>query len=248
MEKFLESIGLSKTESKIYLSLLEKGEQKTSEIISSTKINSGRIYEILSNLQSKGFISKIEKNGVKYFSASPPTVLEDFMKQKEKELEIQKKEVSESIPKLLEKYSSNKKETQIEVFTGKNGMKSAYEILFNESKKEKDLYVLGISSQLNYAKWLPNFMLNYTFPKRKRLKLKTKKLMNFEAKSEKLWKTDKSEIKYIETDALTSYEIMGEVVIIQILQGDTIHLVIKDKQVAKDFRKQFNLMWKNAKK
>ena len=248
MEKFLESIGLSKTESKIYISLLEKGEQKTSEIINSTKINSGRIYEILSHLQAKGFISKIIKNGIKYFSASPPTILKDFIKDKEEKLEKQKLEINELVPKLMTKYSTNKSETQIEVFTGKNGMKSAYEIIFNESVKDKNLYVLGISSQINYPKWLPNFMINYTFPKRKMLKLKTKKLMNNETRDEKLWKMDKPEIRYIPTDALTSYEILGDVVIIQILQGDTINLVIKDKQVANDFREQFQLLWRNARK
>lgn len=247
MEELLGSIGLSKTESKIYLTLLERGEQKTSEIISSTKINSGRIYEILSTLQSKGFTSKIIKNGIKYFSAAPPTILQDYLKEKEIEIEKEKKEIDTLLPKLLEKYSSNKKETQIEVFTGKSGMKSAYEILFAEATHDKNLYVTGISSQLNYAKWLPNFMLTYTYPKRKRLKLKTKKLMNIEAKEEKLWRTDKAEVKFIPTDALTSYEILGDVIIIQILQGDTVHLVIKDKQVANDFKKQFLLMWKNAK-
>ena len=248
MEKLLESIGLSKTESKIYLSLLEKGEQKTSEILKSINVNSGRIYEILDNLQSKGFISQTTKNKVKYFSAAPPTILQDYIKNKEKTIESQKQEINNLLPKLMKRFSKETSKTEIQIFTGKQGMKSSYEILFQEGKKDKNLYITGTSKQFEFKKWLPTLMDTYVYPNRKRLKLKIKKLMNIEAKKQKLPKTDKSEIKYTNLDSLTSYEILGDIIIIQILQGDTIHLVIKNKQVAEDFKKQFMLLWNNAKR
>jgi sugar-specific transcriptional regulator TrmB len=216
--------------------------------MTSTKLNSGRIYEILDNLQSKGFISKTTKNKVKYFSATPPTILQDYIKNKEKNIEKQKQEINTLLPELMLKYSKESNDTEIQIFTGKQGMKSSYEILFQEAKKDKNLYITGTSQQFEYNKWLPTLMNTYAYPTRKRLKLKTKKLMNLKAKKQKLPKTDNSQIKYTNLDSLTSYEILGNVVIIQILQGETIHLVINSKQVAQDFKKQFLLLWNSSQK
>ena len=248
MHELLTSIGLSLTESKIYLTLLDKGELKAGEIVSYSKINSGRLYEILDALQSKGFISCVVKDGVKFFSAAPPTILRDYLEKQENELTARKARIDDLLPQLMKKYSSVSSDISVEVFLGKKGMRSSYEILYAQKNTDKKLFVLGVSAQLSQAKWVPLFIKTYIYPIRKRLKFKIKKIMDVGSRSNALFKEDKSTIRFAELNSLTSYEILGSVVVIQIMQGDGIFLVIRGEQVANDFKNQFNLLWKQAEK
>jgi sugar-specific transcriptional regulator TrmB len=244
----LVKIGLTSTEAKIYEALLSHGTLKTSEILKETKMNSGRIYDILANLQNKGFISTTTENGIKKFKAAPPHIIEEYLKEQESQIKEKQLEISKLLPSLEKIYGQNKEETKVEVYIGSKGMRTAYEILFKEADKDKNLYVTGITKQANYTSWLPTLLKTFIYPTRQRLRLKTKKIMNEEARKEEIWHTDKSEIRYLPLTALTSYEILGNIVIIQVAQEETINLVIKSKQVADDFREQFNLLWKSAKK
>jgi len=248
MQEILTSIGLSQTESKIYLALLKYGELKTGEIVTRSKINSGRIYEILENLQNKGFISRVIKNGVKYFSAAPPTMLQEYLEKQEQELINKKNQVDEMLPQLMQTYTQSSEDVKVEVFVGKKGMRSSYEILHGQAEHDKKLYVMGISRQFSQAVWVPLFAKTYIYPARKRLKLKIKKIMDIDSKTKKIFKEDKSTIRYMKLNALTSYEILGAVVVIQIMQGDGTFLVIRSKRVADDFKNQFDFLWKQAKK
>ena len=248
LQNTLTKIGLTSTESKIYEVLLNNGSMKTSEILKKAKLNSGRIYDVLSNLQNKGFISIIIENNIKKFKAAPPHIIEEYLKEQELQIKQKHQEIINILPSLQKIYEQTKTQTTVEVYTGYKGMRTAYEILFKESDKDKNLYVTGITTQTKQASWLPIFLKTFVYPSRKRLRLKIKKIMNTKARTEKVWSKDNSEIKYLALTALTSYEILGDVVIIQLAQEDTINLVIRSKQVANDFREQFNLLWQNAKK
>lgn len=248
MEKFLEKIGLSPSESKIYLCLLKYGELKTSEILSKTELNSGRIYDILGNMQKKGFVSSIIRNNVKYFTAAPPEILEEYIDEKEKEVRKQTELVKSKLPELKKIYKQNQNDPSVEVYLGKKGAKSAYQILLQNAKKGDTHYVIGITKQAFYAPWLINLLKTHIYPERIRKGLKVRKLMNTEAKKEALWKNDKSEIRYLPWNILSSYEVLGDVVMIQIFQNELICLVIKNKQTAQDYKEQFELLWGMAKK
>jgi len=248
LEKTLERIGLTPSESKIYLALLKYGELKTGEILKRTNINSGRIYDILTNLESKGFISKTTKNTVKYFKAAPPHIIQQHLESRAQELAEEQKSITQQLPDFEKLYKSHEHDVGVEIYIGKKGMRTAYEILFAQAAKHKDYYVIGITQQKRYADWLPLFLETYVYPTRKRLKCKVRKIINQEARHESLWKKDDSEIRYLPLTMLTSYDILGDIVIVQIFQGETINIIIKNKQTADDFREQFNLLWKIAKK
>ena len=67
--KILEEIGLTKSEVKTYLALLEIGSSSTGDIVEKAQVASSKIYEILDKLSQKGLVSFIIKSGVKYFEA-----------------------------------------------------------------------------------------------------------------------------------------------------------------------------------
>ena len=64
-ESLLEKIGLTKSEIKVYLALLELGCSATGKIVEKSKASSSKIYEILDRLMQKGLVSFIIKSGIK---------------------------------------------------------------------------------------------------------------------------------------------------------------------------------------
>lgn len=151
LQELLEKIGLSPSESKIYLALLKNGELKVGDILKKTEINSGRIYDILTNLENKGFISKIIKDTIKYYKAAPPIILQEYMQEKEQELENQKNLIATEIKKFEKIYREHDSEVSVEIYTGKKGMRTAFEILFANAKPGDTHYVVGITTQTKYV-------------------------------------------------------------------------------------------------
>jgi len=122
IENILSEIGLNQSEIKVYLALLELGESKAGEIIKKSKLNSGRIYEIFDSLQKKGFISHINKSGIKYFSPTDPRKLSKFISVKENKIKRQKKDFDSLLPEIMKKINSKKINTNVEVYIGFDGM------------------------------------------------------------------------------------------------------------------------------
>ena len=132
-EKILEEIGLTKGESKVYLTLLKLGETTTGKIIEEAQISSGKIYEILDKLIAKGLASFIIKEKTKYFQASSPNRIMDYLHEKEDNLKAKEQEFEKQLPSLLSLQQLKKKEHEATLFKGFKGF-----------KKSKDLKIQNI--------------------------------------------------------------------------------------------------------
>jgi len=248
MEQILEQIGLTPTEAKVYLALLELGESKAGEILKKSNLNSGRIYEVLSSLEKKGLISTIIKKKIKLFIPSPPERVLSYAKERIEALEERKNEMEEILPSLQEKFSKLKQKTSVEVFFGAAGQKTAYSLLFKEAKKDKNLYVTGIVSKEKYSKEIINNLIYYVYKERTRLKLKTHKLASEETRNEEIFKSDKSSTKYLPFPLFTGIQTLGDTTIILLEKDPIISIVIHNKNITNDFKEQFRFLWKIAKK
>jgi len=109
--ELLEEIGLTKGEIKVYLTLLKIGETTTGKIIETAQISSGKIYEILDKLIKKGLVSYIVKEKTKYFTASNPNRILDYLKEKEQDLKEKETELKKEIPNLLNLQKITNKKT-----------------------------------------------------------------------------------------------------------------------------------------
>ena len=119
-QKFLEEIGLTASESKIYLVLLEQGASLAGTISRNTGIHRRSVYDSIERLIQKGLVSYIKKNNRKYFEAADPERLIEILHKKEED-------VKEMMPqlKLMQQMNSQKNETLF--FRGKAAMKTAFE-------------------------------------------------------------------------------------------------------------------------
>jgi sugar-specific transcriptional regulator TrmB len=145
-EKILEDIGLTKGEIKVYLTLLKLGETTTGKIIEDSGLSSGKIYEILDKLINKGLASFVIKEKTKYFQASSPNRILDYLHEKEKDLKNKEEEFIKQLPSLLAIKEKTKKENENTLFKGLKGFRTAiYEALDSLNSKD-EIIAMGITS------------------------------------------------------------------------------------------------------
>ncbi len=136
MLEILQQIGMTPSESKVYVTLLETGKNTATGILTHANLNSGRIYEVLTSLEHKGLVSTIKEGKIKYFIASPPERVLDYLNQKIDAVNEQKTTYEKILPNLKKSYSKTQQEIDVQVFLGAKGQRTAYDILFAESEKE----------------------------------------------------------------------------------------------------------------
>ena len=157
--KLLEDIGLTKGEIIVYLTLLRLGETTTGKIIDEAQISSGKIYEILDKLIKKGLVSYIIKEKTKYFNATSPNRILDFLYEKEKQIKEKEKELEKEIPSLIKLQMLNKKEHETYLYKGYKGIQTAIFGALENLKKDDEVLAMGVISSkdekynLLWQKW-----------------------------------------------------------------------------------------------
>src|SRR3989338_7443349 len=99
-EENLSKLGFSPSEVKIYLHLNKTGSSYANKISSETKINRTNVYEALDRLISKGVVSFIKKNNLKWFEAKSPEAILSLIHEKEEDLKTTRNNLIEEIKHL----------------------------------------------------------------------------------------------------------------------------------------------------
>ena len=130
----LENAGLKDKEAKIYIALLKEGPSLANSLAKKVNILRSSIYDYLDILLDKGFISYTIKLGKKYFQAvAPERILDKFTEQRK----IQENSLRQIIPELINLRGRDKNNVNVEVFEGKEGMKSVFSCILREKPKNK---------------------------------------------------------------------------------------------------------------
>jgi len=243
----LEEVGLTKSEIKVYLALLKLGSSTKKAIVKEAKITSSKLYEITDKLIEKGMVSYVKKNRVLHFDASPPEQVLDFIKLKEEDLEKQANKFKDLIPQL--KLLKKEEETEVEVFTGWKGVRTAYKIMLNSLSKDDTDYVLGATKGENQEKVIAFF--NKIHQERRNKKIKLKIIFNKEDRKivlKYLGNTKLDEIKFIAQTYPSETNIWKDNIMIVLLTKNPLVVLIKNKFIASSYKNYFNLLWKIAKK
>ena len=143
--ELLEKIGLTKSEVKVYLALLELGSSSTGPIVDKSGASSSKIYEILEKLIQKGLVSYIIKGKVKYFQAASPHKILSYLHEQENAFKDTVQEIQEILPALIEKQKVMSK-SEANIYLGFKGIRTAYEKIYEKLKKGEEYFYLGIHS------------------------------------------------------------------------------------------------------
>src|SRR3989344_4529795 len=192
--KVLEEIGLTRSEIKVYLSLLEIGSTSKGPLVKKAGITSSKIYEVLDKLIKKGLVSFILKNNVKYFKAADPRRVKDYLEEKKKNIEEQEINFDKILPLLEKKHLFLREETDAEIFMGWRGIETVFQDITNTLKKGDTDYVFGASKGHDPEKTRRFFDKYMEIGKRRGIKIK----VIFNESSRDYYKKSKATKKHIE--------------------------------------------------
>ena len=92
----LEDIGLSSTEIKIFITILQLGETKAGKIIEKSKLQSSSVYNAINSLINRGLVSYIKKGKIKFYKSANPETILDY-------IDLKKREFLKLLPELKAK-------------------------------------------------------------------------------------------------------------------------------------------------
>ncbi|MFH1641266.1 MAG: helix-turn-helix domain-containing protein [Nanoarchaeota archaeon] len=240
IKETLKSLGMTKNEVEIYLTLLNAGELSVNEIGSKSGLHRQVCYDALDRLLEKGFVSYVNRNNKKYFRPLYPEKILDYLEEK-------KNQVKSILPELKVMYSLEKEETFVEVVKGRNVIRTVYNDIFRILKKQGgDLLIMGVEE----GKFLKfdSIAIRQHILRMKKNNLKEKILTKESARI--FYEGKQSEYRMI-PDSLfnpTPTHIYGDKIAIVIWGHPAYGIIIKNKQVADANRKYFQILWKTAKK
>ena len=233
----LKEFGLNDNEIQIYLELLKQKSSTASNLAKLSKINRTTAYLELENLMKLGLVSYIIKNSKRYYQTSSPNKLIEILDSKKAKIESVLPQLK-SLHQVIEPF-------KIEVFEGKEGIKTFYQDILNNAKEVLAFGVTGKAMEiLEFA--YPHFLKKFM-----KANIKEKALANISAKK-KMGPHPRThlKIKYLpeEYNAEVTTIIYNDKIAIQSLQKENIYVVIiKDKLLYETYKNYFNFMWKIAK-
>lgn len=238
----LLKIGLTGHEADIYLALLEAGPSLVSKIAQKTDINRTNIYDRLESLIDKGLVSYVIKNNRKHFYAAEPKRLLRYLDEKADKLKQETEEVKQILPE-LEKIRPSSTDESVEVYEGKEGLKTILEDILRTGQP-----ILTYGSEGNFSKILRFYFKHYL----KRLEdsgIRMKVVFNHDD-GRKPFKWKFAEARYIPKEYKTPTEttIYGDKVAIFLLAEQPKAILITSRTVSRSYGQYFNLMWKLGKR
>ncbi len=117
----LKDFGLTEYEAKVYVSLVESGTQAASELSRTASIPYSKIYEILGNLERKGWVETEQGRPSKYYPKAPSTALESSIARLESTLKSSQADAMEELQPLYEKKGAREK-PDIWIVRGQNNI------------------------------------------------------------------------------------------------------------------------------
>jgi len=230
-------IGLTNREAEAYLALLQSQEALASEISEKTRESRSHIYDTLKSLIEKGLASYVIKNNKKYFRPAPPEKLISYLK--EKENLIQK-----ILPNLQELYKPKIKKPIVEVFDGKEGIKT---VLNDILKVNKEWLCLGSTGK---SKEIIPYFLEHLHKQRIKQKISLRAIYNDDKlgrlRSKEVSKMPYSKVKFMKKLSPSTTYIYGDRVVIILWEKEKLlAIMIKDESIAKSYKEFFEVIWKN---
>ena len=197
------------------------------------------IYDIINKLIEKGLISYTTERGKRTYQCAPISRIREEIKNKKEELE----KFEKTIPQIEEIYKSKKQKMNIDIFRGKEGIKSVFEDILNY----KEAYFIG--GRWYVAKEMPIYWSNYDA---RRIKAGVK-FFNLVLHDAPKTPTDKLvSIKELPSDYSGSPSIIwiyGNKVVNVVWGQEFFAFMMESKEITENYKRYFDYLWdKVAKK
>ena len=242
IDKLLK-FGLAEKEAKVYLACLELGDSVASDIALKSNLPRTLVYDILERLIDLGLVSYSIKTNKKVFRAADPEEFLRIVREKEEA-------INEALPELkrLQKMKGVKR-PKVEVYEGKEGMKTVMNDILRSGAKE----FLAYGSSRSSFEIIPAFMEEW-HKERINRKVVMRILYNDTTEAREKVRTRKTSLKFteykfmpIKLESPTATVIYGNKVVLQSWTKEPFAVMIEDEEMAENQKRYFEEMWKIGK-
>ncbi|MBI2129105.1 hypothetical protein HYU07_02605 [Candidatus Woesearchaeota archaeon] len=232
----LESLGLTRNEAIVYITLLDLSKAHIGRIAERTRMHRRTIYDCLERLIDRGLVSFIMEGKSRFFIAASPQKLKEIVKEKEANIE-------NVLPKLFEIAQQSKAITDVTVHKGKEGLKNIMEdIIKSKPKIWYSLTSAGKATevlpfylpQFHERRIKENIKLYIIFGKNKEAIKRAKELKKLKLTEARLIGT-----KYVIPISIWLY---NNKVAFMLWESET-GILIENKGTADTFKNYFKVLW-----
>ncbi len=241
-ENILQDIGLTKNETKIYLSLLKKRKATATEIAEESRVHRVNVYDSIKKLKIHGLVTELLIDGKKVFSATDPKNVMNIVKEKEVKLNT-------ILPELEMLHSFNKKSCDVDIYETKNAIRKQF-LRFVD--KGEPIYYWGIPKE--FLGIIGKKFQEEIHKRRAKKKQWMYHIYNSDAKDRSDYLNTipytKSRLLSSEYDSPIATAISGDELILNLLtkENKLISVSIQNKLMAEAYEKYFWIIWEKAKK
>ena len=249
MEEILEKIGLTNSESKVYLALIRLGASSAGPLINEAGVSSSKIYELLDKLIEKGLVTTYSENNKKYYKSVDPKRLKYFLNEKKEELKKKESELKKIMPELERSYREKRSEIEVELFKGYKGVSTAFNEILNRLRSGDEFLVIGGGDKPSFNPRTKLFFDNFH---NKRSKRGIKLRIIFSEERKKLMKDMRvfphTTAKYLSYGTPSTINIYRDTTLLLTMSPVPAVIRIKDAKITESYRLYFENMWKIAKR
>lgn len=241
IERILQQLGFSKTETKVYLASLEMGQSSAQYIAKAAGLPRTTVYSLLSALVERSVIAKTMVRGKTRFLAEPPSKLLATLKGIEDEL-------TKALPELEARYNKNETKPKIVFYEGKGAVQKVYD----DTLVEKPGEILEWNTD-EYFKF-DHYRVDPTYiAKRMQLGIRARRMAGEGSK----WQTKhkKYDTSELSETLIVPKEVFRPAIEVNIYGNkvaflnytEEMSLIIESKAIADAMRQAYELSWRGAK-
>lgn len=176
----LRQIGVSDAELKVYEYLFREGKSSVIGIARALSIHRPKLYQLLDDLCTRGFVSTIVEGKRKFYMAAPPERVSDLLLSLSRQMD-------EALPSLKEEYCASHDKPTITHYEGHSGVTSVFADLVESAKRGETFYRYSSEKDLAHT--------NTYLPRDYRKKRDEKKLERFVITAPRIGKGKKARME-----------------------------------------------------
>ncbi len=238
--ELLKNLGFTNNEIEIYIHVLAGGSIGAGLLAERTGLHRQACYDALERLMKKGFVSFVVKNGKKNFQALSPSKLVDHVEELRHRME-------DMVPALENLAKAAEAKPFVEVYTGKNALRLVLsDIINNLQKSGQEIAIIGVDESEFLAQDKP--AVEQYIRRMNKWNL-NEKLLTIEG-AKVLFPGKQSQYRFLPRKFFNPNPtyIYGNKVVHMIWGPPLYAIMVESQQVADNLRKQFQLLWKMARK
>ena len=243
MKKKLESLGLSRNEASVYLTLMKLKSATAGAITKRSGVHRRNVYDALERLEKRGLVCHDIRDRYKHFSPTNPHNLLQCIEDEKLKI-IHKELVAKEIAGALENAycSHHELRTNVTIRKGVKGIRTVLEDILATGKENR---VLGAHKP---PEVISSYISNF-HKRRVKAGIQTRLMFsNDYLRSRKIANLPHTEVRRMpkQQNRTTSINIYGDKVAI-LSWSDPVSILIEDRKIAEFYRYLFDALWDTLK-